>query len=89
MGQMTAPILQLFAGFVTGSMFGVQIMVVLALTVMAEAVVPFIVLGAWDGLIWLFTGQVALQMGYLGGVYVRSVLERAGVEVVSRSGRRS
>ena len=85
---MTAPIFQLVAGLITGSLFGVQIMVILALAVMAEAVVSLVLLGAWDGLVWFFTGQVALQMGYLAGVYLRSVLERAGVVVATRPGRR-
>jgi hypothetical protein len=86
---MPALVLPLLAGLVAGSLFGVQTLVVLALAVLVEAVACFILRGAAAGLAWLLVSQVALQIGYLGGIYLRSVLERVGIIVAAQSGRKS
>jgi hypothetical protein len=85
---MPALILNLLAGLVAGSLFGVQTLVVLALAVLVEAVAYVILRGASAGLVWLLVGQVALQIGYLGGIYLRSILERVGIIVAAQPGRR-
>ena len=84
---MPALVLHLLAGLVAGSLFGVQTLMVLALAVSVEAVASLILHGASAGLVWLLVSQVALQIGYLGGIYLRSVLERAGIIVAAQSGR--
>jgi hypothetical protein len=86
---MPALVLHLLAGLVAGSLFGVQTLVVLALAVSVEGVACFILHGASAGLVWLLVSQVTLQIGYLGGIYLRSVLERVGIIVAAQSGRQS
>jgi hypothetical protein len=82
-------VLPLLAGLVAGSLFGVQTLVILALAVLVEAVACFILRGATTGLVWLLVSQVALQIGYLGGIYLRSILERVGIIVAAQPSRRS
>jgi hypothetical protein len=89
MGQVTAFALHFLAGIVVGSLFKVRTLLVLALAVLVEAGVVVVLLGIWTGLIWLVVSQVALQLGYLGGMYLRSVLERAGIVVIAPQSRRS
>lgn len=86
---MPALVLHLLAGLVAGSLFGVQTLVVLALAVLVEGVASFILRGASAGLVWLLVSQVALQIGYLGGIYLRSILERVGIIVAAQPSRRS
>jgi hypothetical protein len=86
---MPALVLHLPVGLVAGTIFGVQTLVILALAVLVEAVASFILRGAAAGLFWLLVSQVALQVGYLGGIYLRSVLERVGIIVAAQSGRKS
>jgi len=47
----------------------------------------FITRGVAAGQAWLLVSQAALQIGYLGGIYLRSVLERVGIVVTAQSGR--
>jgi hypothetical protein len=89
MGQVAALILHLIAGLVVGSLFGVQTLVILALAVCVEAGIAVVLLGVPTGLIWLLVSQVALQFGYLGGMYLRNVLERAGIVVIAPQSRQS
>ena len=89
MGQVTALILHFVAGILVGSLFGVQTLAVLALAVCVEAGAAVALGGASTGLIWLVVSQVALQFGYLGGMYVRSILERLGIVVIAPQSRQS
>lgn len=89
MGQVTALILHFFAGIVVGSLFRVRTLFVLALAVFVEAGAAVVLLGISAGLIWFVVSEVALQFGYLGGMYLRSVLEKAGIVVIAPQGRRS
>jgi hypothetical protein len=86
---MPALILHLLAGLVAGSLFRVQTLAVLALVVLVEGLASIILHGASAGLVWLSVSQVALQIGYLGAVYLRSVLERVGIIVAAQPSRRS
>jgi hypothetical protein len=88
MGQVTAFIFHFLAGIVVGSLFRVRTLLVLSLAVLVEAGVVVVLLGISTGLIWLVVSEVALQFGYLGGIYLRSVLERAGIVVIAPQGRR-
>jgi hypothetical protein len=85
--QVTALILHLLAGLVVGSLFRVRTLLVLAFVVLAEAVAVAVLLGISAGLIWLLVSEVGLQFGYLGGIYLRSVLERAGIVFFAPQGR--
>jgi hypothetical protein len=86
---MPALVLHLLAGLVAGSLFRVQTLAVLALVVLVEGLASIILHGASAGLVWLSVSQVALQIGYLGAVYLRSVLERVGIIVAAQPSRRS
>jgi hypothetical protein len=89
MEHMTALTLYFVAGLAAGSWFGVQTLLILALAVLLEAGASAILLGATTGLSWLLVGQVALQFGYLGGMYLRGILERAGIVSIVPQSRRS
>lgn len=82
-------VLHLLAGLVAGTVSRAQTLVILALAVLAEAVACFILRGAAAGLVWLLVSQVAVQIGYLGGIYLRSILERVGIIVPMQPSRRS
>ena len=66
------------AGSVTGAIFDVRTLLTLVALVLIECVGVTI---AWDlstGL-WSLGSLIAVQVGYLGGIYLRSVLEHAGI----------
>jgi hypothetical protein len=89
MEHMTALILHLIAGLVVGSLFGVQTLVVLVFAVFIEAGTAVALRGLSTGLVWFLISQIALQLGYLGGMYLRSILERAGIILVVPHRRQS
>ncbi len=66
------------AGAITGSLFAVRTLLMLVAFVLLESVVAAFAYGIFSGL-WCLAGLIALQVGYLGGIYVRSVLEHAGI----------
>jgi len=68
------------AGAVTGSIFAVRTLLTLVAFVLMECVGATIALGASMGL-WSLGSLAAVQIGYLGGIYLRSVLEHAGIGV--------
>lgn len=70
--------LHLLVGFLTGSIFRVRALLGLVIIVLIECVATAAVSGVHAGL-WSLTSLVAIQMGYLGGVYARSVLEKVGL----------
>jgi hypothetical protein len=83
---MSAVALHFIAGFLAGTRFGAQTILVLVLAVLVEGLVSLIVQGAYPGLVRLLLNQFALQFGYLGGICLRSIVERA--VVATESGRR-
>lgn len=70
--------IHLLIGFLTGAVFRVRALLSLVVIVLIECVATAAVSGVKAGL-WSLTSLVAIQMGYLGGVYARSALERAGL----------
>jgi hypothetical protein len=70
--------LHFVAGSVAGSMFTVRTLLPLVGIVLVECVVAAVALGFTAGLCSL-GGLVAVQIGYLGGIFLRSVLERVGI----------
>ena len=65
----------LMAGAVAGSIFTVQSLFLLLAVILLESAVLGLLYGGMAGLGGL-AGLVAVQIGYLGGVYARSVLEQ-------------
>ena len=68
------------AGSVAGSIFAVRTLLTLVAFVLMECVGATIAWGLSTGL-WLLGSLAAVQIGYLGGIYLRSVLEHAGIGV--------
>ena len=66
------------AGFLTGSIFRVRTLLGLVIIVLIECAVTAAMSGFQAG-VWSLTSLVAVQMGYLGGVYARSILEKVGL----------
>lgn len=70
--------LHFVAGAVAGTMFTVRTLLVLVGFVLVECVTATVVLGFTAGLCSV-GGLVAVQIGYLAGIYLRSVLEHMGI----------
>ncbi len=70
--------LHCLAGAVTGSVFAVRTLLTLVALVLTESIGVTIAWGISMGL-WSLGSLVAVQVGYLGGVYLRSVLEHVGI----------
>ena len=70
--------LHFLAGSVTGSIFAVRTLLFLVALVLIECVGVTIAWGVSMGF-WSLGSLIAVQMGYLGGIYFRSVLEHVGV----------
>jgi hypothetical protein len=66
------------AGSVTGSVFAVRTLLTLVVPVLMECVGVTIAWGLSMGL-WSLASLIAIQAGYLGGIYLRSVLEHVGI----------
>ena len=66
------------AGSVTGSIFAVRTLLTLVALVLMECVGVTIAWGISMGL-WSLGSLIAVQVGYLGGIYLRSVLEHVGI----------
>jgi hypothetical protein len=65
-------------GLIAGSIFTARVLVILVGIVCLECVWATVALGFAAGL-WSLGGLVAIQIGYLAGVYLRSLLERMGI----------
>ncbi len=68
------------AGAVAGSIFAVRTLLTLVALVLVECAGTILAEGVAVGG-WLLASLVAVQIGYLGGIYLRSVLEHAGIVV--------
>jgi hypothetical protein len=66
------------AGSVTGSIFAVRTLLTLVALVLIECVGVTIAWGVSMGF-WSLGSLIAVQMGYLGGIYFRRVLEHVGI----------
>jgi hypothetical protein len=66
------------AGSVTGSIFTVRALLTLVALVLIECIGVTIAWGFSMGF-WSLGSLIAVQMGYLGGIYFRSMLEHAGL----------
>jgi hypothetical protein len=70
--------LHFVAGAVAGSVFTVRTLLLLVAIVLVECMTSMATIGLTAGLCSL-GGLVAVQIGYLGGIYLRTVLERMGI----------
>jgi len=70
--------LHFVAGAVAGSMFTVRTLLAIVGIVVVECVAATVALGFAAGL-GSVGGLVAVQIGYLAGIYLRSVLEHMGI----------
>lgn len=70
--------LHFVAGAVAGSMFTVRTLLALVGFAVIECVTATVALGLTGGL-YSVGGLVAVQIGYLAGIFLRSVLERVGI----------
>jgi len=70
--------LHCLAGAVTGSVFAVRTLLTLVALVLTECVGVTIAWGICVGF-WSLGSLIAVQVGYLGGIYFRSVLEHVGI----------
>jgi hypothetical protein len=70
--------LHFLAGWIAGSIFTVRTLLVLVALVLIECAGVTIVWGVSVGF-WSLASLIAIQAGYLGGVYFRSVLEQVGI----------
>jgi hypothetical protein len=68
------------AGTVAGSIFTVRTLLVLVALVLVEGAAVTVAWGVSVGG-GALASLIAVQIGYLGGIYVRSVLEHAGIAV--------
>lgn len=76
----TAISFHLLAGLVAGSIFAVRTLLTLVTLVLIECVGVTIWRGFSTGFFWSLGSLVAVQLGYLGGIYLRSVLEHVGID---------
>lgn len=76
------------AGLIAGSIFAVRTLLIIVVLVLIECVGVVIWRGFSTGLFWSLAGLVAVQVGYLGGIYLRSVLEHVGIGVPDAQPRR-
>jgi len=70
--------LHFVVGSVAGFMFAVRTLLTLVGIVLIECVATTMALGFTAGL-YLLASLIAVQTSYLGGIYLRSVLERVGI----------
>jgi hypothetical protein len=65
-------------GAVTGGIFPIQALLGLMVLAVIESIVAATVLGQPMGL-WLVANLAAIQVGYLGGICIRCLLEKVGL----------
>jgi hypothetical protein len=70
--------IHLLIGLVAGTVFGVQTLLVLAVLVLFEAAGMVVLNGLSVDIIWWVGAEVSLQLGYLAGIFLRSMIERIG-----------
>ena len=73
--MLSSTMLYLAAGTVTGFIFSIRMLLLALLVLLIEAITLSIAFGA-SFVVGTIIGIVALQLGYLGGVYARAVVER-------------
>ena len=67
--------IHLLIGLLAGAVFSVQTLLVLAMVVLIEASGAVVVNGLSPDIFWWVGAVIALQFGYLVGIYLRSMIE--------------
>lgn len=75
---MSVLVLHFVAGAVAGAIFTARMLLALVAIILVAGVVAAILGGLTAGL-YSVAGLIAVQIGYLAGVYLRGALERAGI----------
>jgi hypothetical protein len=70
-------LLHLVAGLLAGAFFRIQTLITLALLVLIEVVSGLGTSGVAFLALWCFAAETMLQLGYLAGVFARSIYERS------------
>ena len=70
-------LLHLVAGLLAGAFFRVQVLIALALLVLVEVILGLGTSGLALLALWCFAAETMLQLGYLVGVFARSIFERS------------
>jgi hypothetical protein len=70
-------LLHLVAGMAAGAFFRVQTLIALALLVPVEVVLGLGTSSVAVLALWGFAAETMLQLGYLAGVFARSIVERS------------
>jgi hypothetical protein len=83
-----ATLLHLLAGAVTGSVFRIRTLLFLLGIVGVESTVLLLVQGT-AATPWAIANLVAVQLGYLAGIYGRGVLEHSGSALSKFRSRRT
>jgi hypothetical protein len=81
--------IHLLIGLLAGTVFGVQTLLVLAVVVLIEAVGAVVVNGLSVEIFWWVGAEVSLQLGYLAGIFLRSMIERMSAITKLASDRHS
>jgi hypothetical protein len=68
-----------------GATFTIRTLLTLVAFTLIESVVLTVTRGFSEAVFWTIGSLIAVQFGYLGGIYLRSVLERAGFAGRTRS----
>jgi hypothetical protein len=77
---------QFLAGGVTGSIFKVRTLLLVLSVVLVEFVLLIFLQGG-VAVLWAVAGLIAVQAGYVAGLYTRGLLEYAGY-LLTRDGKR-
>jgi|tagenome__1003787_1003787.scaffolds.fasta_scaffold20124741_1 hypothetical protein len=79
-------LVHLFAGALAGGFFRVQTLVALALLVLVEVIWGLAANGVAAVFLWAFAAETVLQLGYLAGIYARSVVARSDLAFPTTKG---
>ena len=81
-------VVHLLVGLIAGSIFAVRTLLTLVAFILIESFVLMLGHGVLTGLFWSLGSLGAVQIGYLAGVWLRSVIEYAGIAESGAESRR-
>ena len=72
-------------GLGVGAAFAIRTLLTLVAFILIESLAVTVARGFSEAFFWTIGSLIAVQFGYLGGIYLRSVLEHAGFAGRTRS----
>lgn len=75
--MLTSVVLHVAAGIIAGSLFTIPTLMILLLVLLGEMIAAAVLYGGM-AMVGPVLGIIAVQTGYLAGIYARSLLERSG-----------